>query len=134
MTREKLRAYRNIKTERDQLKELIMDLESTIYSPAIPRLDAVPGGGTNNSSPVENAASKHEAMLAKYAEKLNALDGELIEIENAISSLPHRERTLLRLHCIQGLTLEESAERMYYSTRTIDRIFESAVAILKSAE
>ena len=51
MTKEQLRAYRAIRLERDKLLDMLRELETTIYSPAIPKLDPAPGGGQGEAVP-----------------------------------------------------------------------------------
>ncbi len=133
MTKEQLRAYRDIKLERDRLSTLIEEVEAVLYSPRSPKLDGMPRGGSAPGSLVEEAAIKHAELLEKYRRKVAELSAALVEIENAIEVLEPRERTLIRLYYVQGLTWEEVCVAMNYSWRQIHRIHAKALEALKSA-
>lgn len=134
MTKEQLRAYRDIKLERDKLKDLLDELEGSIYSFKSPRMDGMPSGNGQPGNPVESAAIKHQDLLARYEAKAAALDEALTEIEKAIDTLSSRERTLIRLYYAQGLTWEEVCVAMNYSWRQIHRIHSGALKALRDQE
>ena len=125
MTKERLKAYRNIRLERDKLAEMIEEMESTICSPKVPRLDGLPSGGSEPGSKVEQMVIKHAILLSRYREKMAELSQAILDVEAAIEVLEPRERSLIRLHYIQGLTWEEVCVAMNYS---------KALAKLKASE
>ena len=131
MTKEQLKAYRTIKLERDKLADMLAELEAIMYGPTISKLSAVPGGGRSGSSPVENAAAKHEELLTRYQRKVEELTVALSEIEAAIETLNNRDRTLVRLYYIQGKTWEEVCVEMAYSWRQVHRIHAAVLMKLK---
>lgn len=131
MTKEKLKAYRHIRQERDQLAGLIEELEATIYGPKAQSTDGMPRGGSRPSSAVEDAAIRHADLLELYQQKAAELSAALAEIETAIEKLAPRERTLIRLHYAQGLTWEEVCVAMSYSWKQIHRIHGQALEQLK---
>lgn len=135
MTKERLRAYRALKQERDQVRGMIEEIEASLYSPKVPRLDAVPGGGQKPGgvTPTDVKIDKRDELLALYAEKCAQMDAELLAIEQAIDSLEPREKTLLRLHYVQGDTWESVCVEMGYSWRQIHRIHAKALEKLKEA-
>lgn len=134
MTKERLKAYRSIKLERDRLVTMIEELEAQMQSPRSQRLDGMPRGGSAPSNPVETLAVKHVELIERYQQKVAELTEAAGEIENAIEVLDHRERTLIRLHYIQGMTWEEVCVAMSYSWKQIHRIHAKALEILKNAE
>lgn len=134
MTKEQLKAYRNIKLERDRLAAMIQDVEAVIYGPRAPKLDGLPRSGGGANSAVEDAAIRHADLLARYEQKVAELTDALAEIETAIEVLAPRERTLIRLHYAQGLTWEEVCVAMNYSWRQVHRIHGQALAALKKEE
>lgn len=134
MTKERLKAYRSIKLERDRLITMIEELEAQMQSPRSQRLDGMPRGGSAPSNPVENLVVKHVELIERYQQKVAELTEAAGEIENAIEVLDHRERTLIRLHYIQGLTWEEVCVAMTYSWRQVHRIHSKALELLKNAE
>lgn len=131
MTKEQLRAYRAIRLERDKLLEMLRELETTIYSPAIPKLDPAPGGGRNGASPVEIAATKHDELRTRYLQKVAELEDAMAKVEAAIETLDHRDRALVRLYYIQGKTWEEVCVEMSYSWRQIHRIHSEVLKKLR---
>jgi RNA polymerase sigma factor (sigma-70 family) len=134
MTKERLKAYRSIKLERDRLITMIEELEAQMQSPRSQRLDGMPRGGSAPSNPVENLAVKHVELIDRYQQKVAELTEAVGEIENAIEVLAPRERTLIRLHYIQGMTWEEVCVAMSYSWMQIHRIHAKALAMLRGEE
>lgn len=134
MTKEKLRAYRDIKLEKDKLAEMVVELEAAIYGPSSQRMDGQPRGGGGPADVVGDAATKHEELMDRYRKKLRELEAALVEIERAIETLEPRERTLIRLYYAQGLTWEEVCVEMSYSWRQIHRIHGMALEALKNKE
>lgn len=132
MTKEQLRAYRDLKRERDRLRGMISELEGVIYSPTIPRLDAAPGGGRPGDSPVERAAGQHEQLLTRYRRKDAELTQALLVVEEAIETLQPRERDLVRLYYCRGLTWDEVCEAMHFSWSTVHRIHSDALKALRT--
>ena len=122
MTKADLKAYKALRTERDRLAELIESLEAALYGPKIPTLDGMPRSGSLEASRLEYLAQKHIRLQQLYKEKVTELDRRMIEIEASIEQLDPTERTLIRLHYIQGLTWEEVAMKMNYSWRHVHRI------------
>lgn len=131
MTKEQLRAYRAIRLERDKLLEMLEEMEATIYSPTIPKLNPAPGGGRNGASPVEIAATKHDELRTRYLQKVSELEDAMAKIEAAIETLDNRERTLIRLHYIEGKTWEVVCVEMSYSWRQVHRIHSATLEKLR---
>lgn len=134
MTKERLRAYRDIKLERDKLAAMIEELDVVLYGPRSQRMDGMPRGGSGSSSQTEDAIVKRDELLRRYKQKVAALSAALAEIEEAIEVLEPRERTLIRLYYAQGLTWEEVCVAMNYSWRQIHRIHGTALEMLREAE
>lgn len=105
MTKERLRRYRSLKLEEEQLKEQQNSME------------------TRNSKKLQEFYRKH----------LDELTSELLAIELAISTLDATARTLLRDYYINGLTWERVAEKNHYSEAQCHRIHSVALIDLKNA-
>lgn len=134
MTKERLREYRAIKLERDKLQQDIEELEAVMYGASSSKLSNMPRSGNNGSSSVENHALRHDELLRRYKQKEAELSAALLEIENAIETLPPRERTLVRLYYAKGLTWEAVAVEMGYCWRQVHRIHSDALEALKAKE
>lgn len=133
MTKEELKTYRSITLERDRLLIMIEELEAQMRSPKSQRLDGMPHGGSAPGSVVESLVVRHTELLDRYHQKVAELTAAAGEIETAIEVLEPRERTLIRLHYIQGLTWEEVCVAMAYSWRQVHRIHAKALETLKGA-
>lgn len=131
MTKERLRSYRALKAERDKLARDIAGLEASLYGPTGQKLDGLPraNGGTNYN--MEALLDKKSKLENLYFDKVTELTEEMESIERAIEWLEPRERTLLRLYYISGLTWEQVAEEMNYSWRQVHNIHGKALEKLK---
>lgn len=130
MTKDRLRKYRDLHRELRQIEEKIEVMESALYSPKIPRMTGMPASPTNGSSK-EDLAAKHLELLDYYKRKQQELYTEQLEIETSIESLPYRERTLLRLYYIDGLTWEEVCVHMSYGWTQTHKIHGKALQMLR---
>lgn len=106
MTKERLRRYRSLKLEYEQLKQL------------------------QNSSEFRQSRRLQDL----YREKRESLAAELLEIERVIADLPEKERTILRDYYINGLSWEAVSDKNHYSVSHIHRIHANALILLKSAD
>lgn len=133
MTKERLRSYRDLRQELRQIEGKVESIEATLYSPKIPRLTGMPSapGGGNTK---EDLAAKHLELLEYYNGKKAELAAEQLAIEKAIEVLPYRERTLLRLYYIDGLTWEEVCVEMAYGWTRTHKIHGMALQMLKRKE
>ena len=134
MTKEQLRTYIDIKRERDDLERRIKELELEKYGPRSQRLDGMPRGGSGENYVLEDQIDKGDALLDLYRAKKAELDAALVVIERAIEKLATRERRLVRLHYIDGLTWEQVAVDMTYSWSQVHRIHAKALQKLKEEE
>lgn len=121
MTKARLRNYRNIRKEQEQLKGRLEELETALYYPKIPHLTDMPGGGKPEGNHQEDLAIHHIELQALYNAKLAELRAEQLEIEKAIDVLEPTSRMLMRYRYLDGLSWEEVCVRMNYSwTQTHD--------------
>lgn len=132
MTKERLREYRDLHRELKQIEEKVETMESALYSPKIPRITGMPSAAGNGNSK-EDLAAKHIELLDYYRRKKYELYTEQIAIEKAIDPLPYRERTLLRLYYIDGLTWEEVCVKMSYGWSRTHEIHALALQKLKKS-
>lgn len=131
MTKAQLRAYKDLRRERDNLARMLTELEEVIYSPKGQQLHGMPRNGSGAQSPTENLALKHMELLSRYQETVKQLTEQMAEIEQAIEPLNPSERTIIRLHYFQGLTWEEVAVEMSYSWRHVHRLHGKALERLQ---
>lgn len=134
MTKERLRNYRDLIKEREQIKQKIENIEAALYSPHGQKLTGMPTGGRQDNDRREDLIEKRRTLLEHYQAKEAALAAEQLSIEQAIDALSYRKRTLLRLYYIDRLTWEEVCIKMNYSWRQIHRIHSNALKDLKKQE
>lgn len=134
MTKEELKAYIDIKKERDHLAKKIRELEAVMYGPRSQRLDGMPRGGSGENYVQEERMDSKTELLELYRAKELELTDALLQIEQAIKVLEPRECLLVRLHYIDGLTWEQVAVAMDYSWRQVHRIHSTALEKLKEEE
>lgn len=131
MDKEKLKTYRELKHEWDDIRRRISELEAKGYGPRSQLIDGMPHGGSGESYAVEERMDQLSCLVRMYTAKEAELVCKLIEIEDAIKSLRPRESLLMRLHYIDGLTWENVAVAMGYSWRQVHRIHSDALERLK---
>lgn len=135
MTKAQLRAYKDLRGERDKIKQQLDELETVLYGPKGQRLDGMPRGGSgNNRNIVDNLGDRHSELKKLYDDKVAELEAKMLEIERAIEVLEPRERTLIRLHYFQGLTWEKVAVEINYSWAQTHRIHGKALEKLRELE
>ena len=127
MTKARLRAYRDLKLERDHLEAMVAALE---YGLSGINMDGMPRSG-KISDPTGQQAINHTQVRDLYLQKVAELDKALIEIEKAIEHLEPLERTLIRLYYAEGLTWEEVCVAIHYEWAQTHRIHARALSKLK---
>lgn len=134
MTKEQLKTYRDIKKEHDHLAQKIIQLKLEMYGPRSQRMDGMPRSGPGENYVLEERMDQKTELLQLLKEKAQELVEAMEVIEHAIEKLEPRERHLVRLHYIDGLTWEQVAVEMGYSWRQVHRIHGDALAKLKEEE
>lgn len=133
MTKERLRKYRDLSKELEQIAEKVEALESALCSPKIQRITGMPSAPSGKNSK-EDLTIKHMELLEYYQEKKASLMGEQLAIEKAIEALDYRDRTVLRLYYIEGLTWEQVCVLVNYSWRQVHNIHSAALMKLGKDE
>lgn len=133
MTRERLRQYIDLVAELESLRSTMAELEGRIFAPEIGRTDGLPHGGGDRESSVERGALAHAALVDQLRELEAEISRETLAIEMAIEALPSRERNLMRMHYIEGVSWEEIAQRTNYCLRQVYRLRKQAFYMLETA-
>ena len=97
MTRGRLEAFRDLRRETEQLRQLV-DMELCT-----------------------------EGMRKTYQQKVETVEREALAIEKAIDELPPMERTVMRSYYIEGHTLEGVAMEISYSKIHVKRLKQYAM-------
>ena len=127
MTKEQLRAYRELKKERDHLARLLARLEAEEPMPHTSKMDGMPRGGSGENYVLEAKMDREAEVRRLYYEKKAQLDAQLLEIEKVIETLESTERTLMRLRYIDGYKWERVAVEIGYSWQQTHRIHAAAL-------
>ena len=134
MTKERLKNYRYLQREKQQLLHLLETLEAektALRSPQLSVTPRRPAGGNQFDTLLE----RREDLLERYQAKIREMDTELTAIESEISGLTDsRERTILRLYYIEGLTWEQTSQQVGYSLQQTHRIHARALRKMGEAE
>ena len=133
MTKERLKTYRDLKREQQQIRQQLEALEAAMYYPKPQRLSGMPSAPSQGNA-LENMVEQHVALQERYRAKLNELEAEQLAIETAIDALDTRARQLIRYRYIDGLTWEEVCVAMSYSWRQTHRLHSAALTALKEME
>lgn len=134
MTKERLKKYRDITKERDHLAQIIEELDAKLYGPKGINYDGMPHGNGGESYVKESQIDSIRKLKCQYYAKVAELTAELVDIEAAIECLEPRERSLIRLYYIDGLTWEEVCVHMNYCWRQVHRIHAKALEALKTEQ
>lgn len=134
MNKERLKAYKAMNRELQDLRRRIVNLDETLQSPRSQRLDGMPRGGSGENYVREERLDDKAELLELYKAKEAELAAELLAIEQAIDSLEPRERLLIRLHYIDGQTWEQVCISMTYSWAQVHRIHGAALERLRENE
>lgn len=122
MTEERLREVRGAYKEQKQLKEKIMEFESMRTSPR----SAVYGAERVQSSAKGDVQLDSiialDRLLERYNAQLQKCVALTMEFEEALEVLNSRERRMMRLYYIDGLTWEKVCVEMNVSWAQHDRI------------
>lgn len=127
MTKAKLREWRSIKLEHDDLLRRMEHLE---YGLGAVVMDGLPRSG-KISDPTAQQAVLHTELWQLYRQKVDELCEALTELEDAIQVLDSRERELIRLYYADGLTWEQVCVEISYSWRQTHNIHKRALEKLK---
>ena len=122
MTEEKLKNYRILRMERDQLSRLIRLIQEELSSPPVQKSLVFPRSARSRHGGFSKLVAQRLMLSQQWEAKQHELTQELKEIEDAVQALPPLERTLLRLHYLEGKTWDEVADALHYSLRHIHRL------------
>ncbi len=117
-----LKSYRWIEAEIMDDEERLARLDARLYSPGAVKVSDMPRGG----QPITM-----ETLVAEKIElqdRINAKCAQRRAILESIESMPsERDRRILKLRFVDGMTHEEVAERINYSVMQTRRFYETAL-------
>lgn len=133
MTKEELKQYQAIKKELAKLEETYQHVNEDLYAPKTSNLTGMPKSQPiEGSNPADAKIDRKDEIRKMYARKKEELKAALLAIEKAIDLLEPAERTVIRLHYIDGLKWEQVCVEGFFSWRTAHRIHARALEKLKN--
>lgn len=132
MTQQELQNYIDLKAEAAELRQRLDELKEekdglrASQITGMPRASGGPSGG-----PAAAVATQIVHLEELYLRKLSDVLRALQRIEEAIKTLPPRERRLIRNRYQEGLTMEDTAAAIGYSLTQANRIHRRALQRLR---
>lgn len=117
-----LKSYSWLKSEIEDDEERLARLDARLYTPGAVKISDMPRGGqpVTIQSLVDEKLELQERISAKNSQRRAILES----IENMRSE---RDRRVLKLHFVDGMTHEQVAERINYSVTQTRRYYEAAL-------
>ena len=112
MTKAELKALRWLPVCLNDVRRRIADLQQLRCSPESPLY------------------TPRRVLLELYQTEADRLQGSLQAAEQALDALPDDLRQLMRLRYLDGCTIEQTAERLYFSVGTVKRMQRKAFVLL----
>lgn len=103
------------------LRQQIEEIEATLLYPASQRLTRMPSAPSKDRE-MENKANRHMNVLERYREMEAKAAAELKEIEEAVSTLPPKERICIRCRYIFGYGVDQTCEILGIERRQMNNI------------
>lgn len=133
MNRERLRAFRSMAREAEQIRYQLADIEARMYSPKVQRLSALPKSAGDGHS-MEDAAISHLQLQDRYRTQLNRIEREQLAIEEAIEDLSTEQRMVIRYRYLDLLPWEQVCRAMRYEWAQTHRIHAAALKALEAKD
>lgn len=135
MEKSDFKNYRALVVEVQQLREQLLILEASIYSPKGQRFTSTPRVPSGERSTMDGAVDRHIKLYNKYASDLAEKEAQQLAVEQAIASLADAaERVIMRELYIRGRRWPAVIRKMQelgYSERTAYRLHGLALLKLK---
>lgn len=133
MTKERLKNYRALCEERDEIVRRITEIRARVEAPKIQRIKADIVSGGCAGEVMEETVLVLSQLQELYLMKECDIAKELLAIEQAIGCLPSREREILRARYIDGKRWETICSEKNYSWQHLHRIHAGSLRLLEDA-
>lgn len=129
MTQYRLENYQNLLREREQIKEILAELDAALCSPKIQRLSDMPSAPRSGNAQEELIIKKSQ-LQARYEKILASIEAEQLAIEEAIESLSGELRVFMRYKYILGLKNAQISNILGRTDRHLRTLRRRALVIL----
>lgn len=133
MTKARLKRYRAVVAEKEELMQKLEAIESNLYSPKVPTNSGMPSSGGSAGNAKEDLAIKHLELVDFYRQKVTEAEAEQLAVEQAIQDLPPQLRRLMRHKYIDGKTWDQVCVAINYSWSETHRMHSAALRHLQSS-
>ncbi len=117
-----LKSYRWLEDEIVDDEERLARLDARLYTPGAVKISDMPRGG----QPITMQSLIEQKL--ELQERINAKNSRRRAILDTIERMPsERDRRVLKLHFVDGMTHEQVAERINYSVTQTRRYYETAL-------
>ena len=138
MEKAELKNYKALVREVQQLREQLLILEASLYSPKGQRFSSTPRAASGPKKTMDDAVAGHIKLEALYRSQLAEKEARQLAIEQALLSLPDTreapERLVMRLLYIEARgwpAVLREMQKLGYSERTVYRLHGFALQKLK---
>lgn len=135
MDKAELRNYRATVREVQQLREQLLDLESSLYSPRGQRFTSTPRVPSHPGSTMDGAVARHMELEDLYRTRLAEMETQQLAVERAIQSLGDTpERVVMRERYLRGRgwsAIVADMSKLGHSERQVYRLHGLALLKLK---
>lgn len=126
MTLDDLRELSRLNEELDSIKSQIDTMEARLMAARPPKLDGMPksfttGDGSDMLVSYIALKDKYQKLYQSYAGRIDAAEDKILT-----SGLSSVQRQAIRYRYIQGLTVQETADKLSYTERQTHRILRDA--------
>lgn len=127
-----LRSYRQLMLSAKAYRQALAELDEWCL-PQSPKLDGMPHGATQTD--LTAVVIRREKLAGDYARRVDECAAKAQKILDAIDGMSdEREKTLLRLRYIDGLSFERMAVDMGLSYRSLTRLHGGALSHFEVVE
>lgn len=128
MTQQELQNYTDLKAEAQEIRQRLDELKEEKDGLRASQITGMPrAAGGQSGGPAAAVATQIVHLEELYLRKLSDALRALQRIEEAIKTLPPRERRLIRNRYQEGLSMEATAQAIGYSLTQTRRIHELAL-------
>ena len=127
----RLQQFIDTRKEIEDLKERIIRLEHSLYSPRVSDFSGMPRGGSHEPEHLTESLVALDQLKHKYEKLVSRLSKQQSEVEDAIETLDPTERELIRLRYFDGLTWSKVSAKLNYGQRQVFTIHKKILQKLK---
>lgn len=136
MTKADLEAYRDELHELRQVENRVLALQTRLYSLRSPSLTGMPHAqtvesGSSQERAADECSERLDKLIAFYEQKAKYLAEKCLAVEEALTELAPRYRSLMRARYIEGKKWGEIAREKHYTVDALMKMHRKALTGLE---